>query len=420
MRHLAAIGAISLFGSNIYAGGFKLEFQSASTLADAGDAAVVEDAGTNWYNSAGLVYIPRQFVGTLFDIYQSSRFSGSTFAAAPVPALNFSATGKTSSNTNSILPTFHIAYPINDCFALGLTATPAWGLTQDYGEGTILRYNLTRIYTRTIDIAPSLAYKFNDHWSVGFGPDFHYFYMVSKSRSRTQPLTTGDSVSKFSGDSWNYGAHIGVLFRIDDRTRIGVNYRTKIVQNVEGFSDFQLGPNPEGTVFESGDFRLPVNLPATTSLSFYRDVNPCFAIMGTIAYDQWSVLQNLHARNVITPTGLLPDVNIPQHYSNTVDVGVGTKVKVNENFLLRGSIKYVGSPTKDEFREIFFPDSEKLGLNVGGHYQMSKEFGVDLVLAHVWALTVPVNAVNPVSGATATGRVRGFINLAGAQFVWNM
>jgi long-subunit fatty acid transport protein len=49
------VGVMTSWSLQAAASGYKLEFQSAATLADSGDAAVVEDAGTNWYNSAGLV-----------------------------------------------------------------------------------------------------------------------------------------------------------------------------------------------------------------------------------------------------------------------------------------------------------------------------------------------------------------------------
>lgn len=44
---LGSLGLIAALSSQAYASGYKLEFQSPSVLADAGDAAVVEDAGTN-------------------------------------------------------------------------------------------------------------------------------------------------------------------------------------------------------------------------------------------------------------------------------------------------------------------------------------------------------------------------------------
>ena len=70
----SSLGIIATLSTSVFASGYKLEFQSVSVLADAGDAAVVEDAGTNWYNSAGLVYLPQQLVGSAIDVYQHVTF----------------------------------------------------------------------------------------------------------------------------------------------------------------------------------------------------------------------------------------------------------------------------------------------------------------------------------------------------------
>lgn len=415
---LTSLGLLSLIVSNVYASGFRLEMSAASVFADSGDAAVVEDASTNFYNSAGDVYIPQQVVASGLTVFQDVKFSGNTFAAAPRPAFNFSGSGHVVSRTMPNLPAFHYIYPFKDCYALGISVVPAWGLLEEYGERSILRYDLNRIYTRTIDVAPSLSIKINNQWSVGFGPDFHYFYASSKSHVRTEPLTTTDSISRFSASSWNYGAHIGVLYRYDDATRFGLNYRTKIMQNIRGYSDFRLGLT--GPNFEASNFRLPIALPATTSLSAYRDLSPCWAIMGTISYDQWSSLKNFHARNVVQPTGVIPSVNSPQNMRDTFDFGVGAHFKVNDQLFLRSSLKYEQTPTINAFRDVNFPDGPKLGLNLGAHYAINQKFAVDFAYAHVWVKTVPIHGVNPITGATAIGQTRNSLDIIGAQLVWNV
>ena len=76
-----------------------MEFQSASILADAGEAAVVEDAGTNWYNSAGLVYLPRQVVFSAINVYAPTKFTGLAVAPTTIPP-PFSAFGRNSGGGN--------------------------------------------------------------------------------------------------------------------------------------------------------------------------------------------------------------------------------------------------------------------------------------------------------------------------------
>jgi long-chain fatty acid transport protein len=430
------LGVIAALSSQAYSAGYKMEFQSASVLADAGDAAVVEDAGTNWYNSAGLVYLPQQAVYSAIDVYAPTSFAGtvvapSTLATLPPPfntlGNNFVGSGSASSHPNTVVPALHYVMPIKDRFAFGISVVPAWGFTEDYGENSLLRYNLTRVYTKTIDIAPSIAVKFNNHWSFGLGPDIHYFSVESRAHVRTEGAapfgTPADSVSRFSANKWGYGLHAGLLFRLDDATRIGLNYRSRIMMNLDGYSDFGLN---HGGSFESNSFKLNIPLPPTTTLSVYHDMTPCWALMGTVAYDQWSVLRDYHARNYIqpptpsNPTGILPNVIAQQSMSNTFDLSAGTHYKLTDKLMLRGSLKYEPTPVQNQYRDVNFPDAPKLGINVGARYTMNKNVAVDVIYAHVFEKTVQVNDVNPATGAVATGHSRGSVELFGAQLVWTI
>lgn len=408
-----------------HAAGYKLEFQSPSVLADAGEAAVVEDAGTNWYNAAGLVYLPQQLVFSGIQMYQVSKFSGTATTPSPLGFTN-TASGSDNSYITPYLPAFHYSLPIADRYALGLSIAPAWGLLEDWSDSSFLRYDLTRIYTRTLNVSPSIAFKINNQWSVGAGPDFAYFSLQSRSHAMTE-LAPGlvapqnDSISRVSVDNWGKGYHLGVLFRPNETTRIGLNYRSKIVMNMNGYSFFGLNGV---TTYETNQFVFRTLFPPVTTLSIYHDMNYRWAMMGTISYEQWGMLKNNYAQNYqsITPLGASNIINvaIPEGYHNTLDLGIGTHYQLCDNLMLRGSIKYVATPTKDSTRNIDFPDAAKLGLNLGFRYQINKKIAVDGIYAHVFAKSAPINNTNSVTGANVNGHVNTSIDLIGAQLVWNV
>lgn len=416
---ISSLGLLTLVCSHAFASGFKLEFQSPSVLADGGDAAVIDDASTNWYNSAGLVNLPHQWVGALTYVYSGTTYAGNaTVPASPVGSA-YSVGGSASAHNNSFLPAIHYAYPVNDRYSLGVSVVPAWGLLEDYGDNSIIRYSLTRVYTRTLDIAPSVAMRLNQQWSVGVGPDFHYFTVQSKSKARTNLVTPTDSISRFTADDWSYGGHIGLMYQLSDATRFGLNYRSKIVMNLEGDSSF-LDPSFILPAGETNNFRLQIPMPPVTSLSAYHDMTPCWALMGTINYDQWSVLRNFHGRNVQTIGAVIPSLVQPQGLQNTIDLAFGTHYKLNDQVLFRGSVKYVPTPTRSRYRDVNFPDAPKLGFNFGLHYAYNQKLASDFIVAHVFTKTSGINSVNPLSLASLSGRVRTSIDLLGAQIVYNI
>lgn len=432
---LSALGLLAAASSQVLAAGYKMEFQSASVLADAGDAAVVEDAGTNWYNSAGLVDLPQQLVGSLIDLDVRTKFTGSITAPNNLGGSNYTAQGSSNSYHNTPLPAFHYSLPFKNRFAIGLSVVPAWGLEENYGTSSMVRYELTRVYTKTLDIAPSIAVKINDKWSVGAGPDFNYFSLQSQFHSNTASGVfgfVGDATSRVSADDWNTGWHAGALFHLSDSTRFGMNYRSKIVMHLKGFSSLS-GVSAVGSP-ETNAFTFHWVLPPTTTFSVYHDVSSCWALLGTIAYDQWATLRNYNVQNYRTLSTTLPltytsiPVTLYQGFKNTFDLSVGTHYKLNEKWLLRGSLKYEPTPTGDQYRDINFPDADKLGVQIGGRYQFNKKLALDLIYGHVFTKNVPIRtqpSVNALTGATITGvNIKGHsstgIDLLGAQLVWNI
>lgn len=404
------LGLMTAWTLQANAAGYKLEFQSASTLADSGDAAVVEDAGTNWYNSAGLVYLPQQLALSGIEVYQHTKFAGTiTNPGAPGPV---SATAN--SYPNAFLPAIHYVYPFKERWAAGISIVPAWGLMEDYGN-TNLRYNLLRLYTKTIDVAPSLALRMNDQWSAGLGPDFHYFSVSSKNAVNT-PTLGGDSLSRYSADHWNEGWHAGLLFRVNDATRVGLNYRSRIVMHLQGYSS--LGLNGVGSL-ETNQFSVNIPLPPTTSLSVYHDMTSRFAMMGTVTYDQWGILNAYNAHNFQSATGLT-DVSLPQNMSNTVDWGLGIHYKLNQQWMLRANAKYEPTPTNSKDRDVSFPDGDKLGVQIGARYQINDKLMLDLIYGHVFVKQVNIGLTNPGTAVATNGHSNTSINLAGAQLVWNI
>lgn len=436
LKRVSSLSFTALAMSSVYAAGYKMEFQSPSVLADGGDAAVVEDASTNWYNSAGLVDLPLQAVFAATEVYAPTNFQGSVTAPSTLSTLpppfnllgsNFSAQGGASSHPNSTIPAIHYVVPLwHNMLAFGLSFVPAWGFIQDYGQSSILRYNLTRVYTKTLDISPSIALRLSKHFSLGVGPDFHYFYVSSASHVRTQGTapfgTAGDSTARFAVNQWNYGGHIGILYRFNNASRIGLNYRTQMLMTLHGDSDFMLY---QTALYQSHNFNLNILLPPITSLSVYHEINANWAVMGTLEYDQWNTIRvynGRHFRQPPTETNPTGFVNVVQwqKMENTVDLSVGAHYRVNEKLMLRGSLKYQQTPTTTQYRYVNFPDGPKLGVNIGARYTLNKKIAFDFIYAHVFVRRVGIHDVNALSGAVADGKQSTRVDLVGAQVVWSV
>lgn len=430
-RILAAssISLLALLSTQSYASGYHLVFESVSTLADAGDAAVINDASTNFYNSSGLVYLPQQAVFGGFAVYAPATFQGTT-TAPNSSGFTFVGTGSSSSHTYKVLPLFHYTRPFLNRYAFGISVMPVWGLNEEYGASVATRYDLIRIYTRTIDISPSLAARITDQFSLGAGPDMHYFSLQSKNAARLQFLsaTQPDSLSRSVGQSWAWGYHIGAMYRIDNATRVGINYTSKIVHTLNGYSHlsfYQGGLVGGQSEFETNQFTLRISMPPSTRASIYHDFTDKFALMGTVVYDQWASVANLLAKNYQSITSLgaskLITVPLPHAYHNTFDYAIGAHYKYSDKIMFRGALKYEATPTNNLYRDIDFPDAQKLGIHVGLSYYLNPRVTLNGIYGHVFTNSQPVNTTNSVTGVNNNGTIKSSnIDFIGAEAVWDI
>ena len=120
-----------------------------------------------------------------------------------------------------------------------------FGLKTDYdSDKWVGRYHADKSELLTININPSMAFKFNDNVSIGFGVSALYAdgELTKCARRRTQSCqawrrsgrVANDGKIKLTADDWGYGFNAGLLLTPTQNTRIGLHYRSEIDLNLEG------------------------------------------------------------------------------------------------------------------------------------------------------------------------------------------
>ncbi|WP_192983653.1 OmpP1/FadL family transporter [Pseudomonas sp. EggHat1] len=193
-------------------------------------------------------------------------------------------------------PNFYFSHEINDRVTVGLGIFTPFGAKLDYKEDWAGRYGIQSASLETVTFNPSIAFRFNEHHSIGFGVSAQYIKSVQrgaadvKGASRqlagqfvtaNQELTElaasplgqfaipllygidvpgeisscdgqaddafvdcvaknfadnveGDGYFRVKGDDWGFGWNIGYLWEPTEATRFGVSYRSNIRHTLEG------------------------------------------------------------------------------------------------------------------------------------------------------------------------------------------
>jgi len=412
------------FSPMVLASSFQVSGQDAASIGNdhAGGAASAEDASTAFYNPAGLIRIKnQQFVAGGAAALSNLRYSGTVATSAGTQMV--SAEG----GTYSFIPFIHYAAPITDYMVFGLSFTEPFNLNTNYGSATALRYATRLDSIQVYDLSPSLAVAFNEHFSIGAGVDVQRMH-GHFDQSFVSPGSLPDTLSNNSGNSQGYGYHWGILYQFSPATRVGFSYASQVVHQLEGSSKL-LGPLAGGiNAAQFNDtFKARITLPPTTTLSGFHVINSSWDVMGSIAYTQWDVTNEVTLTNLMGVQGGVVRSNLQQNliqaYRNTWNYTAGANYHVNEKWLVRTGLGWDESPTNNKYRNVQIPDSDQLALAIGTHYQMTTTLGVDVGWTHIFAMNTRVNAQTQSIGdqsVVTNGSVQASTDIYGLQLKWDI
>ncbi len=428
---MAVTGALG-HSSGVLAAAFQLWEQDGASVGNyhAGRAAIAEDASTAYYNPAGLVRIPNQeLVLAVVPITIDFLFDG-TIAVEKIED-NLPMATKAQGGTLNFVPGVHYAAPIFENLVFGLSLVVPFGLQTNYGDQSIVRYSATKTSLKVFDIAPSLAFAFNQHLSIGAGADIEY----SEAQFNLVATVFDSMLDSFANNSLSghgVGYHAGILYQFTPQTRIGLAYQSKVTHDFTGTSKFT-GPlanfldDTLPAEISNDNLRTTATVPATTTLSFFSAVHRCLDIMATVNYTQWSIFKDVILYNV---SGIDDNVDItnnitvviPQNYRNTWNYAVGANYHVNERWFLRAGGGYDETPSNNEDRNLQLPDSDRVAVALGTHFQPTKNIGFDISWTHFFTDSVPIDVAQQVGGqlTTTKGTVTGNADVYGFQMKWDI
>jgi long-chain fatty acid transport protein len=284
------------------ASGFGLREGSADWLGNAfaGDPAKGYDASTAYTNPAGMALLnDDEFEGAISYIAPSAKFTGSN--TDPLTGGNVSGVD----GGNSVSPaasgaTFGVL-DLGPNWRVGFSVTAPYGNRTSYPSDFVGRYQSLVSAITDINLGLAVSYKVNDHLSIGGGPNFDYFDARLTQNLNVPVLSaaTGqDPNADVHGNSIGIGYNLGVMYQFDADTRIGIDYRSRIRHNISGEQKItvpeiysQLSPAAVSLLNASSSAATTsVTLPDSLSAGIYHQMTPQWAVMGSVEWTDWSLL----------------------------------------------------------------------------------------------------------------------------------
>ena len=421
----ATVLAALFASSSAQAAGFALIEQSASGMGNAfaGGAAVAEDASTVYFNPAGMTYIDgTQAVGALHLIKPSSEFNNNGSAAA----LGGKPLGGTGGDAGDLafVPNMYVVTDIVPSVKLGLGINAPFGLKTEYDNGWMGRFQALKSEVKTININPAVAFKVNDQLSLGFGVSA--MYAEATLTRAVNYGAAGEGSVRIKGDDWGFGFNLGAIYQATADTRIGVAYRSKVSQKLEGDANFTLPTGISAATAAVLAGRTPnsavsagVVLPETFSVSAFSKLDDKWDLMGDVTWTKWSRFKELR----IDFASTLPDAVTAENWHNTMRYSIGANYHYSDALKLRAGLAYDEEAIDDAFRTARIPGNDRKWLSLGASYQLTPAGKVDVGYSHLFISSPSISDKQNLSATVANGNLIGSydaeVNILSLQYTHN-
>jgi long-chain fatty acid transport protein len=187
-----------------------------------------------------------------------------------------------------------------------------------------------------------------------------------------------DGKIKFEDSDVAYGFNLGALVEPWASTRIGLTYRSEVdleFRDVASVSN--IGPVLQGLLNLSGlagsKVDIDMTIPQAVMLSGYHQLNPRWAIMGNIGWQDWSEYgkQDLTLRST-TSTKFTQDLD----YDDTWHFALGAQYRFADPWLWSFGVAYDTSPTDEDTRTPDSPLDAQIRIGTGIQYDWNKDVTV--------------------------------------------
>ncbi len=458
VRVLCAAGLLAAPGTPALASGFAITEQSVSGLGNAfaGAAASAEDASTVFFNPAGITRLnKRQFVVGLHLIRPSAKFHDSgtrDVLGSPI------ASGGNGGDGGSTLPTPNLYYaqPLSGKLYFGLGINAPFGLKTEYDRHWVGRYQGVKSELRTVDINPNLAWKVDDRLSVAVGFSARYadaeltnavdvggacyasVIQATGSLATAQAVcTTGaglipqrsDAYARLKGHDWGFGGNLAVLYQFGPGSRIGLSYRSKVNETLDGTLGITNLPagvaatqNPILKVLKAklttGPVKAKLELPESIALSGYHELNDRWALLADITWTRWNRFRELR---VVRDNGQLASLT-QENWDNSLRYSLGVDYRYDDRWLLRAGVALDQSPIPDAaHRTPRLPGNDRRWVAIGASYRAQDNLRLDLGYTHLFVSNGSIlhdDATNGGSGGTVSGYFDNKVDILSAQLAW--
>ena len=421
MRTVIGIALLALLVSSspVLAGGLILyEVGTPEVgLASAGWAARAEDAATILTNPAGMTRLKQNdLMLGMQALYASIGFTPNSYTTP---------SGGDGGNPVGWFPGGGLFYvnPTTDRLRLGVAVTGNFGLGLQYEDDWAGRYYVQDSTLLGVSVLPAVAWKVNDHFSIGAALNATYGVMDTEVAVNNLLDTRPDGGLKMEDTTWGFGGNLGLIYEPNEKTRWGLTYTSKVsldFGDTPEFSDLGTGMS---TLLEAAGLlgsRLDLSMtePQTAMASFVHRLDDRWSLLGNAGWQDWSEFGKVDVQvSSDNPTSLTVD----QNFKDTWHVAVGAQVKTSSEWQVSFGAAYDSSCLDDADRTPSLLVGKAYRFGAGGRRPLKENLDLGIAYELAWGGDMGVDQRRgPLAGRIAGSYEDTMMHFLTASLRWKL
>ncbi len=287
------------------------------------------------------------------------------------------------------VPSFFAKYT-RDRWSLGIGVYSPFGLSADWGKTWIGRYSTTFSQLKSTFVTPTVAYKFNDRISAGFGVSYVDSSVDLQSAIPLTPFPDGEA--KLSGDGSGVGANAGIRVKLPQDYTLSFTARSPVKIKYDGTANFYTPALFKALVPQLRDTNASttITLPWQMTAGFAKNIG-ALTLETDVTYVGWSDIDHYtaHFSDGRPPVTYLKDwhdaftfaIGANYRWSKSLETQLGYAYDMSavprrtltpdlpdaDKHILTGGIGYMRGPFKANlaYQATFFNKVSSVGNTVG-------------------------------------------------------
>lgn len=337
--------------------------------AAAGAAAGVDEAMTIAYNPASITLLE----GSQLFVSAGAIMGDMAFDVSYGSPRNGTGDGGDAGKT---APAGALAYVhdfASDRWSAGVALGGLSGAGLDYDDGWAGRYQATEVSLLVMALSPTVAYKVNDHLSLGASVQAVYGDLELDFAVPRRLAAAQDGAGSLDGDDLTPAFTLGAVYELRPGSRFGLFYQSEVELDFDGRAKVNV---PLDRVGEGAELARSVGTDTELTLaeyvrfSIHQALDDRWGVNLTLGWDNWSALDNVIVSTEDGQNG------IPTQWSDTWHYAWGIEYKLDDRWDLTSGIAYDDNPVRARDRNAQLPVDRQIRYAVGARYRVGDSIRV--------------------------------------------